>query len=414
MDHNSYPMKKLGYDSRDYERAKSNSCGTYVKYFLLCTSIIQLLIIMGLVLFMTYGNNQSRQQTHLESTQNQSVEFIGEINKLRAIRYSQGNELMNCGYKSGNLTAQLIKINKVLNTCISQKNALNSTRFHGIINPYSSGPNVKSQWEFMKSCESLQANYSIVQRKLAIANGEKELQEARHILVEMKLNSQLAELRGNCSSMGKAFQKMMAEIKTNYEVRFRPLAEQIGRHYDQSLSQKLEKIRANCIPLSSNFQSELQEKIDRFDAIVKGVWQNNNDQSSKISTLEKMNEKCKRDAEAEKYQFKTKESEMQDEKAKYLAEKVQLLVERNTLRGQLEKLKPEFINAPSSCHREITAMANAQAEYWVLKNEKLLLEGRRAELEQELEGLRKQLREPTASCYNLMEEGKRLGCRMSG
>ncbi|GCB72013.1 hypothetical protein scyTo_0009002 [Scyliorhinus torazame] len=392
MDHNSYPMKKLGYESRDYEQSKSNSCGSYVRYFLLSTSIIQLLIIMGLVLFMIYGNNQSRQQSHLESTQNQSVEFIGEINKLRAITFGQSMELRNCRYTSGNLTTKLNKIFKSLTICNSQKDDLNTSNILRGFHPSTSDANVKRQIELLKSCETLQANYSIAQRKLESNKGEQELQQAKHTLEEMKLTSQLADLRGNCSSMGREFQNMMTDIKANYESGFRPIAEQIRRGYNLNLNEKLDKIRANCMPLPSSFQSHLREKIDRFDAIVKGVWQNNNEQNAKISALEKRAEECRQGAAAQFNQFKVKESAMQEEKKGYLAEKVQILEERNKLRSQLESRNPGSINALSSCHTVYEELTKLQSEYWRLKREKVSMTERQ-ELERQMERLNQLLRD---------------------
>ncbi|XP_038634223.1 plasmalemma vesicle-associated protein-like [Scyliorhinus canicula] len=386
MDHNSYPMKKLGYDSRDYEQAKSNSCASYVRYFLLSTSIIQLLIIMGLVLFMIYGNNQSSQQNHLESTQNQSVEFIGEINKLRAITFSQNMELRSYRYRTGNLTIKLMTISKRLNICISQKNVLNTTIILSGLPHDTSDANVKRQINLLKSCKNLHANYSIVQRKLESIKGEQELQQAKHTLEVMKLNSQLADLRGNCSSMGREFQNMMTDIKANYEARYRPMAEQIRGNYNLGLNEKLEKIKANCLPLPSSFQSQLQEKIDRFDAIVRGVWQNSNQQNAKISALEKRAEECRQEAAAQFNQFKVKEAAMQEEKKAYLAEKVLILEERNKMRRELESRNPGAINTLSSCHTVHEELTKLQSEYWRLKGEKVSMAERR-ELERQLESL---------------------------
>ncbi|XP_067872115.1 plasmalemma vesicle associated protein b [Heterodontus francisci] len=432
MDHNSYPMSKLGYDSRDYERAKSNSCGSYVKYFLLFTSIIQLLIILGLVLFMTYGNNQSSQQSHLESTQNQSVKFINDINKLHMILGSQNKELKNCKYRSGNLTAQLVKVSKNLQTCITQKNA--SPNITNLLRgfqpfPYSEDAKLNRQLEILRSCPNLQTNYSSIQRQLADIKAENELQQAKHTLEETKLNSQkialfkqLEDLRGNCTSMGRDFQKMMDNTKANYETGFRQVMEKIG-HYDHNLRGRLEQIRANCTPFSSNFQRQIQQKVDHFDTVIKGMWQNNNEQTSRIGTLEKMNEECKQEAAAQSYQFKIKESEMQEHKEKYLAEKVQLLEERNKLRNQLSAKNQQpgfFLNTgpiktpPGSCQSEIEAAISALNNIQILQRDKKLLQDRKVELEQQLDRLRKQLEDRTGSCYNLLEEQKRLGCSISG
>ncbi|XP_041059656.1 plasmalemma vesicle associated protein b [Carcharodon carcharias] len=422
MDHNSYPMKKLGYDSRDYERAKANSCGFYVKYFLLSISVIQFLIILGLVLFMIYGNNQSSQQSHLESTQNQSLKFIDEIYKLHINLSNQKKELAFCRSKSGNLTIQLTKINRDLKSCSIQKIMLNNTISLGRLSCPYVFPD-KRPYRILDPCETLRANYSKVQRILVDIKADNELQQARHTLELIRLNSQLADLRGNCTSMGREFQTAMAETKAKYEADFRQITEKIGGHFDPNLSKVLEQIRENCTPFSSSFQRQLQEKVDHLDTTIKSAWRTNHEKSSMIATFEKMNEECKRDLTTQARLFKLKESEMQVFKERCLEEKVLLMEERNKLRRQLAAVvRPNFretdffrnsglINSPSSCRSEMVALTNEQA---MLMNDKRMLEGHKANLQQELENLKKQLSDHTTNCYNLIEEQKRLGCRMSG
>eukprot|EP00061_Rhincodon_typus_P005370 g24798.t1 len=179
-----------------------------------------------------------------------------------------------------------------------------------------------------------------------------ELQQAKHNLEVTKLKSQNLELlrqltdqKGNCTAMSKDFKTMMEETTMVYAEGFRKVVEKIGGHYDPN---KLEQMRANCTPLTSNFQRQLQQRIDNFVANFKHIWQSNNEQSSRISNLEKKNEECQQEAAAQLHQFKTKESQMQGEKEKYLAEKVKLLEERNRLKTQLAVFNTNFLLNPGS------------------------------------------------------------------
>uniref|UniRef100_UPI00398EBF0F plasmalemma vesicle associated protein b n=1 Tax=Pristiophorus japonicus TaxID=55135 RepID=UPI00398EBF0F len=419
MDHNSYPMKKLGYNSRDYERTKSKSCSSYVQYFLLSTSVIQLLIIMGLVLFMTYGNNHSRQQSRLESTQNQSVKFISEIKQLLSIVGAQRRELRLCQYRSGNLSLHLGKVNKTLQSYIAQKNASpNTTNLLKSLQPFFSfnarDPSQRRQFEMVRPFETLQTNYSIVQKRLADTAAENELKEAKHMLEETKLNSQkralskqLEELRGNCTSISRDFQKMMDATRADYEAGFRPLTERFG-HYDLDVRRRLEQIRANCTPLAFNFQRAVQQKLDDLDLTIREMWHSKNEQSSRIGTLEKMNEECKQEAAAQLNQFKTTESAMQVHEEKFLAEKVNLLEERNKLRSQLAAT----IRQPESaaCH----SRTDAARTILFLEDKNKILQGHQVELERQLATLKTQLEQQIAGYFSLIEEQKRLGCRTMG
>ncbi|XP_048416152.1 plasmalemma vesicle associated protein b [Stegostoma tigrinum] len=416
MDHNSYPMKKLGYDSRDYQKSKSSSCDYYVKYFLLCTSIIQLLIILGLVLFMVYGNNQKTQQSRLETSRNQSVKFIGDINDLHTKINRQDKEIKRCYSMFSNATSDLMKINATLMAC-SQKN--NTKQQPGLLpGPYH--PFLANPFDMWRTYKVLKINYSIIQTQLEKMKADCELQQAKHNLEMTKLNSQISKLsrqltdqRGNCTAISKDFKKMVEETRMVYAEGFRKIVEKVVEHYDPNLSRQLEQMTANCTPLASNFQMQLQQRIDNFVTNFKHIWQNNNVQSSRISNLEKKNEECQQEAAAQLYQFKTKESQMQREKENYLEEKVKFLEELNQLKIQLAAVNTNFLlnpgsssTKPISCQNELTSIAN---ELWSLRKEKSTLEYYKTDLEDKLATLKKQLE----ICY-LSEQQARLGCRMAG
>ncbi|NXN63339.1 PLVAP protein, partial [Himantopus himantopus] len=63
MEKSSYATAKFALEAK--EAMPKRDCGFYVKYIFLFTSLIQFLIILGLVLFMVYGNAQAGTDTHL-------------------------------------------------------------------------------------------------------------------------------------------------------------------------------------------------------------------------------------------------------------------------------------------------------------------------------------------------------------
>ncbi|TRZ09689.1 hypothetical protein HGM15179_017419 [Zosterops borbonicus] len=63
MEKSSFAMAKFGLEPK--EAMPKRDCGFYLKYIFLFTSLIQFLIILGLVLFMVYGNAQGGTDTHL-------------------------------------------------------------------------------------------------------------------------------------------------------------------------------------------------------------------------------------------------------------------------------------------------------------------------------------------------------------
>ncbi|NXG73010.1 PLVAP protein, partial [Baryphthengus martii] len=77
MEKSSYTMAKFGLEAK--EVMPKRDCGFYVKYIFLFTSLIQFLIILGLVLFMVYGNAQGGTDTHLRLLEEQLQDRYSKI-----------------------------------------------------------------------------------------------------------------------------------------------------------------------------------------------------------------------------------------------------------------------------------------------------------------------------------------------
>ncbi|KAM9215550.1 plasmalemma vesicle-associated protein [Leptosomus discolor] len=77
MEKSSYAMAKFGLEAK--EAMPKRDCGFYVKYIFLFTSLIQFLIILGLVLFMVYGNAQAGTDTHLRLLEAQLQDRYAKI-----------------------------------------------------------------------------------------------------------------------------------------------------------------------------------------------------------------------------------------------------------------------------------------------------------------------------------------------
>lgn len=77
MEKSRYAMAKFGLEAK--EAMPKRDCGFYVKYIFLFTSLIQFLIILGLVLFMVYGNAQAGTDTHLRLLEEQLQDRYNKI-----------------------------------------------------------------------------------------------------------------------------------------------------------------------------------------------------------------------------------------------------------------------------------------------------------------------------------------------
>lgn len=80
---------------RPYARAggASHGCWYYLRYFFLFVSLIQFLIILGLVLFMIYGNVHVATESNLQATERRADGLYGQVLGLTATRTNLTKEL---------------------------------------------------------------------------------------------------------------------------------------------------------------------------------------------------------------------------------------------------------------------------------------------------------------------------------
>ncbi|KAM4709770.1 plasmalemma vesicle-associated protein [Discoglossus pictus] len=93
---NSYLMAKFGLESKDLLRSNKKGCCYYLRYFFLFTSIIQFLIILGLVLFMVYGNAHASTEHRLKNVENYNQKLLGNIQELKDNLKAEGGKLNIC------------------------------------------------------------------------------------------------------------------------------------------------------------------------------------------------------------------------------------------------------------------------------------------------------------------------------
>ncbi|NXG58363.1 PLVAP protein, partial [Hemiprocne comata] len=117
MEKSSFAMARFGLESK--EAMPKRDCGFYVKYFFLFTSLIQFLIILGLVLFMVYGNAQAGTDTHLRLLEEQLQDRYSKIMTLSG-RNMNLTRVLNATLKEKQgLQALAQKVQKDLEKCNS-------------------------------------------------------------------------------------------------------------------------------------------------------------------------------------------------------------------------------------------------------------------------------------------------------
>ncbi|NXF13494.1 PLVAP protein, partial [Smithornis capensis] len=119
MEKSSFAMAKFGLEAK--EAMPRRDCGFYVKYIFLFTSLIQFLIILGLVLFMVYGNTQAGTDTHLRELKEQLQERHSRIVALGS-RNTNLTRALNATLKDKDKLQGLVqKVQRELDKCNSSQ-----------------------------------------------------------------------------------------------------------------------------------------------------------------------------------------------------------------------------------------------------------------------------------------------------
>ncbi|XP_026526765.1 plasmalemma vesicle-associated protein isoform X2 [Notechis scutatus] len=123
MEKNAYTMATLGLNTKDGLQSKRD-CGFYMKYFFLFLSLIQFLIILGLVLFMIYGNPLEGTEKHIKDL---TVQLLETDNKIKALN-EEIDKLkcqLNATEKEAHLMqTQMLRLNNSLRLCYNEKTKL--------------------------------------------------------------------------------------------------------------------------------------------------------------------------------------------------------------------------------------------------------------------------------------------------
>ncbi|XP_009566632.2 plasmalemma vesicle-associated protein [Cuculus canorus] len=117
MEKSSYTVAKFGLEAK--EVMPKRDCGFYVKYIFLFTSLIQFLIILGLVLFMVYGNAQAGTDTHLRLLEEQLQDRYSKIITLSGKNYNLTRTLNATLKEKQGLQVLAQKVQRELDKCNS-------------------------------------------------------------------------------------------------------------------------------------------------------------------------------------------------------------------------------------------------------------------------------------------------------
>ncbi|NXM22251.1 PLVAP protein, partial [Ploceus nigricollis] len=235
MEKSSFAMAKFGLEPK--QAMPKRDCGFYVKYIFLFTSLIQFLIILGLVLFMVYGNAQAGTDTHLRLLEEQVQ--------------SHYRRIVTLGATNANLS-------RALNATLKDKDKLQ-------------GVALKVQRELEK-CNSSQASGSIPQVSPGLAEGCEPPGEDSNVspnspqAEKLQLQRQLDQASSSKKLLEDSGRQSQAELAKATQERDRCQQDLQSARTQGDLSRmELEVQKHRC----GSLQSDISEKLPRISELVK-------------------------------------------------------------------------------------------------------------------------------------------------
>ncbi|XP_020033839.1 plasmalemma vesicle-associated protein-like [Castor canadensis] len=367
---------RLAMERGPYARAgAARGCWFYLRYFFLFASLIQLLVIMGLVLFMVYGNVHLSTESNLRATERRTDELYGQVQQLSAAQSNLTKQL-NLTATAKDAIMQLLlgarrdleRINASFRQCQADRVTYFTYQQYIaaiILSEKQCQDNLK---ESNRSCEALilklgekskTLELELVKEKamcaqdkdgLGTAKRMAEGQLAECIKVQELLRQeqqlgqqQLQKVQALCLQLDK--DKFEADLRSLWRDSIIPRSlDSLGFGY-HPLGSELSSIRRSCDLMPSLMASKVEELVRSLRSGVERVARENTDlQRQKLEVERGLRASEEAKAKAEK-EAQAREAKLQAECARQtqlaLEEKAALRRERDSLAKELEGKKRE-------------------------------------------------------------------------
>ncbi|XP_040176463.1 plasmalemma vesicle-associated protein [Rana temporaria] len=318
----SYAMAKFRLESKDILRSRQKGCWHYMKYVFIFSSIIQFLIILGLVLFMLYGNAHGGTELRLKSVENRYKDLTidhawlkGNFSLLKEKLASADKNLKNCSDTLSRTRMSISTMNKTapcprfppISTCHNlqiEKDNLNMTCKYNQLRAENEKILFRLELsQYKENCSKTITDYatkdSMVSSEIVQLQREKK-----------DLGTQIHMLQESCTKIDEKFRQEVQSLKSYIEA-----AVPSGNPYDSTLK---------CRPISDLVNRQLDFTLGKLRQDVNVVVYENTQLQVMKARINEDLEKCKQD------------------KATVTTEKNNIATEKTSLEKELAVKKDEF------------------------------------------------------------------------
>ncbi|CAH2293470.1 Hypothetical predicted protein [Pelobates cultripes] len=324
----SYVMAKYGLESKEMLTSRNKDCWYYLKYFFLFTSLIQFLIILGLVLFMVYGNAHAFTEARLSDVEKLNSKLLGDL-KTQERHIQQMTLNISRLEKERNFYYNMLEFKKrevnTLNSTLALKNAkiielttlsskilqtlppkcenckeridrLNNSCIVEKLIAQNEKDRLMSDLRSQKEDCNKTVGYVRIKMNQAETEKEKFLQQSKVLTNEKTdLIAQMDLFKSSCTTIENKFKIELENLKQSFETSIRlHLPDSLGLNYQQ---QQLETILRVCRPLPDQISIRIDQALTRLrQDIIATMQENSNLKVSKQRSNEDL-KKCGQEKE---------------------------------------------------------------------------------------------------------------------
>ncbi|XP_061458197.1 plasmalemma vesicle-associated protein isoform X2 [Rhineura floridana] len=335
MENGPYAMAKLALEAK--ENPNKRDCGFYVKYFFLFLSLIQFLIILGLVLFMVYGNNQESTERHLQG-------LTGRLSECNAKAKALGEQIsslqrsLNASRLETRQNRDLAaRHNNSLKNCNNEKTKVQELRRQDTM-----------VQQVAPKLEALQAKLAALQLQTqssqeSLSRENKDLQERAKRAEKEKATCEIEKLE-----VQTRVQKYR-ELESKVLAKLDPVRENLRSATEQFLSSKYDDCyqvstaRQDFRSLSNTVQDQLESLSRQINQRVSDVTQENAMLHSQKASCAHSLQEQERELSAQNQQAEREKQLLREahevETKKLYAERQKTVEEKEALQLQTEQIK---------------------------------------------------------------------------
>ncbi|XP_066551231.1 plasmalemma vesicle associated protein b [Amia ocellicauda] len=370
MYNSKYSMAKFGVEAKDIHASKGKNCGYYVKVVLFFSSLIQSLIIVGLVLFMIYGKPEvsvdemrvqelEKNAAWLSTDRNllklQIRNVSNHLNRTEQAKKLNDLELLRA-WKLVNDSSVLIRnLNQRMILIERQKKELEMACTRCKLQDTKCPADVEKM-RLIQERDSLKLNVvnltlisTTLQSDLNTASKDRDNFHLESISLRKKetdLKQQLDSFTKKCEDDIRHSLEGIQTITTSFQEKIRNLF--APSHAFSLTCEKqrahLDSIRANCSTLSQDIENKFQPYLNSVSATVSRIESENSRLTVQNGRLSTEYKECSGNLSAA---HKDTERRLKEQQNKHDHEVERLLREQTNLRGQVD-LKDQTIKVQNN------------------------------------------------------------------